>query len=44
MGGAVSVPGNVSEWAEANIFGDPEAADIVFQSGVKVDLVPLDAT
>ena len=44
MGGAVSVPGNVSEWAEANIFGDPEAADIVFRSGVRVDLIPLDAT
>lgn len=44
MGGAVAVPGNVSAWAEANIFGDPEAANVVFQSGVKVDLVPLDAT
>lgn len=44
MGGAVMVDGNVSRWAEANISGDPEAADIVFRSGVKVDLVPLDAT
>ena len=44
MGGAVDVEGNVSPWAEANIFGDPEAADIVFKSGVPIDLVPLDAT
>jgi len=44
MGGAVEVEGNVSPWAEANIFGDPEAADIVFKSGVPIDLVPLDAT
>jgi len=44
MGGAIDVEGNVSPWAEANIFGDPEAADIVFKSGVPIDLVPLDAT
>ena len=44
MGGAVNVPGNVSQWAEANIFGDPEATDIVFKSGIPITLVGLDVT
>jgi len=44
MGGAIHVEGNVSPWAEANIFGDPEAAEVVFRSGTRIDLVPLDAT
>ena len=44
MGGAVAVPGNVTEWAEANIFGDPEAAAFIFDSGVPVLMVGLDAT
>ena len=44
MGGAVAVPGNVTEWAEANIYGDPEAAAFVFDSGVPVLMVGLDAT
>ena len=44
MGGAVAVPGNVTEWAEANIYGDPEAAAYVFDSGVPVLMVGLDAT
>ena len=44
MGGAVDVRGNVTEWAEANIYGDPEAADYIFQSGVPVLMVGLDAT
>ena len=34
MGGALSVSGNVSPWAEANISQDPDAADTVFRSGV----------
>ena len=29
MGGAGFVPGNVSDYAEANIWNDPHAADIV---------------
>lgn len=44
MGGAVNVPGNVTEFAEANIYGDPEAAAFVFDSGVPVFMVGLDAT
>ncbi len=44
MGGAIGVPGNVSPVAEFNIYTDPEAAKIVFQSEFPVLLVPLDAT
>ncbi|WP_240647583.1 nucleoside hydrolase [Paenibacillus nanensis] len=44
MGGAVSVPGNVTPVSEANIWGDPEAADIVFTSGLPVTMVGLDVT
>jgi len=44
MGGAVTVPGNVTPWAEANIINDPEAADFVFRSGVPITLVGLDVT
>lgn len=44
MGGAVLHPGNASALAEANIWNDPEAARIVFQSGAKITLVGLDVT
>ncbi|MCH8256437.1 MAG: nucleoside hydrolase [Proteobacteria bacterium] len=44
MGGAVNVPGNVTQWAEANIFGDAEAANILFASGIPVTQVGLDVT
>lgn len=44
MGGAAFCPGNVSAVAEANIWGDPEAADIVFQSAVPITMVGLDVT
>jgi len=50
MGGAVKVPGNVSDAdsanqvAEWNFFADPVAADIVLASGAPITLVPLDAT
>jgi inosine-uridine nucleoside N-ribohydrolase len=53
MGGAVRVPGNLGDGgvfktsnktAEWNIFVDPLAARIVFRSGVKLRLIPLDAT
>jgi len=44
MGGAVAVGGNVSPVAEANIWGDPHAADIVFTAGWPVTMVGLDVT
>jgi inosine-uridine nucleoside N-ribohydrolase len=33
MGGTVLEPGNVSPVAEANVWNDPHAADIVFNAG-----------
>lgn len=42
MGGAINYPGNKNRTAEFNIFVDPEAAKIVFNSGAKIILIPLD--
>jgi len=44
MGGAITEPGNVSPVAEANIWGDPHAADKVFTAGWKLTMVGLDVT
>ena len=52
MGGAIEVEGNVgnsgvgiqNKYAEWNIYIDPTAANIVFNSGIPIILVPLDAT
>ncbi|MCP2335523.1 nucleoside hydrolase [Actinomadura rupiterrae] len=44
MGGAFDHPGNSTTHAEANIYHDPEAADLVFAADWPVVLVPLDAT
>lgn len=44
MGGALTVRGNVNHFAEANISQDPEAAKIVFESGLDVTMVGLDVT
>jgi inosine-uridine nucleoside N-ribohydrolase len=44
MGGAVDVRGNVTPDAEFNAYVDPEAAGEVFEAGLRVDVVPLDAT
>jgi inosine-uridine nucleoside N-ribohydrolase len=52
MGGAVYVPGNMSDFypnpanksAEWNIYVDPVAASEVFGSGLTLNLIPLDAT
>ena len=42
MGGAVTVPGNVSQVATANLHEDPEAAAILYQSGAPIVQVGLD--
>jgi inosine-uridine nucleoside N-ribohydrolase len=44
MGGAIKVPGNITPAAEFNIFVDPHAAQIVFQAGLPITLIPLDVT
>ena len=53
MGGAIRVPGNLGDGgtfktsnttAECNIFVDPLAAKRVFESGARIQLIPLDAT
>ncbi len=44
MGGAYFEVGNVTPTAEFNIFVDPEAAHIVFRSGVPITVLPLDVT
>ncbi len=42
MGGAVQVPGNVSPVATANLYEDPEAAAILYDSGAPIMQVGLD--
>ena len=44
MGGGYFIQGNVTPSAEFNIFADPEAAEIVFKSGVPITMFPLDVT
>jgi len=44
MGGALTVRGNVSHFAEANISQDPEAAKLVLESKMDVTMVGLDVT
>jgi len=52
MGGAVYVPGNISDLladsgntvAEWNLYADPQAASEVLETGLTIYLVPLDAT
>lgn len=45
MGGAFGVPGNVTPAAEANIYGDPYAANIVLELSAKpAYIIPLDVT
>ncbi len=42
LGGTFKVPGNITPVVEYNIFADPEAAQIVFNSNIDIVLVPLD--
>jgi purine nucleosidase len=44
MGGAYFEVGNITPTAEFNIYVDPEAADIVFKSGIPLVVMPLDVT
>ena len=44
MGGAFEVYGNVTLSAEFNVYADPHAAQVVFDSGIPVTIVPLDVT
>ena len=44
MGGAYFEVGNITPAAEFNIYVDPQAAQIVFASGVKITVMPLDVT
>ena len=44
MGGGLFEGGNVTPAAEFNIYVDPHAADVVFRSGIKTTVFPLDLT
>lgn len=44
MGGALTVPGNVAPWAEANINQDPDAADELFRAARDITMIGLDVT
>jgi len=44
MGGAYFQVGNITPAAEFNIYVDPEAAGIIFKSGIEIVVLPLDTT
>ncbi len=44
MGGAYFEVGNITPAAEFNVYVDPEAADVVMRSGIKITMLPLDVT
>ena len=44
MGGGYFEQGNVTPAAEFNIYVDPHAARLVFESGIPITLIPLDCT
>ncbi|SON55416.1 Pyrimidine-specific ribonucleoside hydrolase RihA [Hartmannibacter diazotrophicus] len=44
MGGAMAEGGNITPSAEFNIYVDPQAAALVFRSGIPLVVLPLDVT
>jgi purine nucleosidase len=44
MGGGFFEGGNITPAAEFNIYVDPHAARVVFESGIPITLIPLDCT
>jgi inosine-uridine nucleoside N-ribohydrolase len=44
MGGSIYAPGNISPVAEANVYHDPHAADLVYRAGWPVTMLGLDVT
>jgi purine nucleosidase len=44
MGGGFFEGGNITPTAEFNIYVDPQAARLVFESGIPITLIPLDCT
>ena len=44
MGGGFFEGGNITPAAEFNIYVDPEAAAVVFKSGIEIVMMPLDVT
>ncbi|MBX2823071.1 MAG: nucleoside hydrolase [Rhodothermaceae bacterium] len=44
MGGNADIPGNITPAAEANIYNDPEAADLVLGTSCPTTMVGLDVT
>lgn len=44
MAGAYFEVGNITPTAEFNVYVDPEAADVVLTSGMKLTMLPLDVT
>jgi purine nucleosidase len=44
MGGGFFEGGNTTPAAEFNIYVDPQAADLVFRSGIRLVMMPLDVT